>query len=1070
MERHRSNARKVSLGYAFCVALLVSLALPARIMGQIVGGTLVGTVTDPSGAVIPGVKVAIKNVATGVVTTVTTNSAGLYSAPNLLPGNYQATFTGSGFKTEVRAGITLTVGVQQVLNVTMAVGSVSQIVQVTGAAPTVQLASSTITGQVNATTVRELPLNGRTWTDLATLQPGVTSIHAFASANSPDRIGRGLGNQVSITGARPQDNNYLVNGISINDFANGTPGSVLSTNLGVDAIQEFNVFTTNYSAEYGRTSGGVISAITKSGTNAFHGDAYEFLRNSALDAANFFDNFSNSAIPPFRRNQFGVSAGGPVQKDRTFIFGDYEGVRQFLGVTQIDTVPSAAARSGILSTGNVTVSPLVAPFFAFYPLPNGQIIPPGDTGIFSFAGSENSRENYVVIRLDHTFSSKDSVDGTYTYDGAFFSTPDEFNNKSIFNNSRRQLVTLEETHIFNPSMVSTFRVGVNRVTAAAPAGASAINPLAASTSTSFATVPGDTAGQVNVPGITTFTGGLSTEVPQAWWWTSWQAYENIFLTRGVHSLKFGANVERIQDNSLSYSRPGGVWDFNSLSDFISNQPLDLSADLPGFISPRGLRQTIFGTYLQDDARLRPNLTLNVGLRYEIANVPSEVQGKLSSLPTMTAVQPHLGNPIFANPTLGNVEPRLGFAWDPFHNGKTSIRGGFGVFDVLPLPIELRGAVFAVWPFFDSGSAANLPAGSFPAAAFGLLTPNETTARLDFIEQHPPRNYVMQYNFNIQRSLTPNTTVMLAYVGSRGIHNPMQTDDSNDVLPTATPLGYLWPSPSGSGTRLNPNLGRISATFFASSSYYNSLEVEVTKRLSRSFQAQGSFTWSKVIDSASGTTDGDQMLNGISSLFWWNPNLREGLADFNVGRNLVLNGTWYVPTPHSFTGPAKWALGGWELDGIFTASDGVPFTPIIGGDPLGLNNIDPFDFPNRLVGPGCNSPVNPGSVSNYIKLQCLAFPNPSTLLGNAGRNILIGPGLAEFDFGLMKNTPIPKISETFHIQFRAELFNILNRANFNPPTDNEFVFDQFGNPIPSAGLIDATSAASREIQFALKFIW
>ena len=314
MERHLlSIAKKMFLDYALCMTLVAGLALPIRMAAQLVGGTLLGTVTDPSGALVPNVKVIIKNVATGVVTTVGTNSQGLYSAPNLLPGNYQVTFSCKGFTTELRTGIALTVGAQQVLNVSMRVGNVSQVIQVTGAAPIVQLASSTISGNVNATTVRELPLNGRSWTDLATLQPGITSIHAMVStADGPDRIGRGLGAQVSITGGRPQDDNYLVNGISINDFANGTPGSVIGTNLGVDAVQEFSILTTNYSAEYGRTSGGVVSAITRSGTNAFHGNLYEFLRNNSLDAANFFDNFSNSTIPEFRRNQFGASAGGPI--------------------------------------------------------------------------------------------------------------------------------------------------------------------------------------------------------------------------------------------------------------------------------------------------------------------------------------------------------------------------------------------------------------------------------------------------------------------------------------------------------------------------------------------------------------------------------------------------------------------------------------------------------------------------------------------------------------------------------------------------------------------------------------
>src|SRR2546427_85526 len=331
------------------LAVTLGFLFPAASWGQVAGGTVSGTVVDSSGRVIPSARISIKNVATGVSRTVTTNTDGFYSAPNLLPGSYELTFTGPGFKTEVRSGIALTVGATEVLDLTMKVGTVVETIVVQSEVPAVQLATSDISAVVNATTVRELPLNGRSWTDLAQLQPGVNAIQTQPTfAAGTDRGNRGFGQQLTISGARPQQNNYRLDGVSLNDYTNGAPGSMLGGNLGVDAIQEFSVLTTNYSAANGRTSGGVISAVTKSGANAFHGNAYEFLRNSALDADNFFDNANGIKKPPFRRNQFGASAGGPIRKDKTFVFGDYEGLRQALGVTQVNNVPSQAARNGIL--------------------------------------------------------------------------------------------------------------------------------------------------------------------------------------------------------------------------------------------------------------------------------------------------------------------------------------------------------------------------------------------------------------------------------------------------------------------------------------------------------------------------------------------------------------------------------------------------------------------------------------------------------------------------------------------------------------------------------------------------
>src|SRR5487761_215746 len=481
MTRSRLRINLASL--AITSMVLLTLTVPAEVSAQVVGATLSGTVTDTSGAVLPRAQISIMNVATGVVTTTATDSSGLYIAPNLLPGNYQLTASAKGFASAVRSGITLTVGQELVLNVTLKVGGVTQTITVTGAAQAVQLNSSTISGVVNTTRVLDLPLNGRSWTDLAELQPGVTVSTTEANFISSDRPNRGIGQWVIISGCLPQQNSFLLDGINIDDYANAGPGSVLGGNLGVDAVGEFSVMTTNYSTEYGRSSGGVISAITKSGTNQFHGDAYEFLRNDAFDARNFFD----INIAPFRRNQFGASAGGPIRKDRTFIFGDYEGVRQDLGLSNLDFVPSVAARNGNLcappncsTTTKISVDPQAARFLqAFFPLPNGALQCPftscvpgtGDTGIYSFAGSQVTNENFFITRLDQRFSEKNSLFGTYMFDNAPSTQSDEFKNKNVISRTRRQVVALEYTHTAGPSLVNTIRLGYNREFAGSPAGA-----------------------------------------------------------------------------------------------------------------------------------------------------------------------------------------------------------------------------------------------------------------------------------------------------------------------------------------------------------------------------------------------------------------------------------------------------------------------------------------------------------------------------------------------------------------------------------------------------------------------
>jgi len=312
--------------------------------------------------------------------------------------------------------------------------------------------------------------------------------------------------------------------------------------------------------------------------------------------------------------------------------------------------------------------------------------------------------------------------------------------------------------------------------------------------------------------------------------------------------------------------------------------------------------------------------------------------------------------------------------------------------------------------------------------------------------------------------------MVAYVGSHGVHQVFRADDVNMVLPTKSPGGYVWPTPAGSGQLLNPTVGQISALEWTDSTLYNALEGQLTKRMSHGLQAQVSYTWGKSIDEgSSGGTAGDPFTNSISSLFFFDSRLRRALSDYNVAHKIILNFIWDLPKAKVQSSLLSWAANGWELGGVYERSTGTPFTPLLGGDPLGLNSNDPFAYPDRLTGPGCGSAVNPGN-PNYIKLQCFAFPNPATRLGTAARNSLIGPGLSNLDFSLYKNSPVPRISETFNIQFRTEAFNVLNHTNFASPINNSTLFDQSGAPVAGAGLIDATSTTSRQLQFSIKLIW
>jgi hypothetical protein len=1148
----------MSVKFNAVVALvLFSMLFSVPTHAQVAGATLSGTATDPSGSGVPNATVTIKNTATGIVREVTTDSVGFYSVPNLTPGVYEVTFSAAGFSTQVQKDITLTVGAQQSLNSVLKVGQVSQRIEVTGEAAQVELTSSALSSEVNETTVRELPLNGRDWSSLAVLEPGVLGIRSqLGTTGTVNRGNRGFGNQLATDGHRPSENTYRINGINVNDYSNGSPGSVEGKQLGVDAIQEFSVVTTNYSAEYGRTSGAVVNAVFKQGSNSFHGTAYWFLRDEGLDAKNFFDTSKN--IAPFHRNQFGGSAGGPIIKNKTFFFADYEGVRQSRSLTARSTVPSLNARNGILcSTGaascggaQILVSSLpasindtpanggngtnangidnvTAKYLPLYPQPN-PALGSDPTGNFGFAVTnplQTYTENYVTTRVDHKFSEKDSLDGFYFYDKSPQVTPDNFLLSTSQTVSRRQMFGLEETHIFSTTLVNTFRAGYNRSVGLVGLPVSALQPIAKDTSLGVGS--GKFTPVISIGGgISTMQGGLNSQAQYDHILNSFQYNDDAFLTRGLHSIKFGGFVERLQGHETTIQRPNGSFVFGSLQNFLTNIPISLnSIGNTAIEKPYGARTTFIGGYVQDDWKFRTNLTLNLGLRYEMATLPTEVHNNYSVIQNIFGgPRVSVNHPWQSNATLRNFAPRVGFAWDPFHDGKTSVRGGFGIFDVLPgtwvgLNQEVGSFPFALTL---SGSA---PPYSFAAPAANLIGANQTNPTAATIshaqawapDQNPKRNYAMNWNFNVQRQITPSLTATVGYVGMHTVHSPFTTDDSNMALPF--PGSNLWPcGPNGTvgvtcasgflpggttaaplpNTILDPNVGALRPTFWMVSSYYEGVQAQITKRMSHGLQASGSYTYGKCMDATSSGLIGDPFQNSFTTTMFFLRQSRRGRCDFNISNNFVANLIYNIPGPKS--GIMSAIAGGWQTGAILTASTGIPTTPFIAGDQLGLaangrGAADAAIYPDYV--PGCD-PVNSNWKStggSYINLSCYTppvapaaiatdptkctpYPNTTTantcqqLFGNAVRNSITGPSSFNLDFSIFKNYAVHRISESFNVQFRAEFFNVLNHPNFLLPNFNEGnneVLSPGGAPTPAK--IDSTGTYDpRQIQFGLKVIW
>jgi outer membrane receptor protein involved in Fe transport len=1081
-------------------------AFSTPVYSQSGSATLQGTVTDPTGAVIPNARIHITAMLTGVSRDVVSNNSGIYSAPDLSPGRYEVSTTAEGFTERVQTDVVLTVGAMRDLDIPMQLSAAQTTITVNTSSNQVNTVDTSMQGVVDGKQTRDLPLNGRDWTTLATLDTGVSQILTQypGAATATTRLSRGLGAQLTIGGNRPQQNSYRLDGVNINDYANGGPGSVSGATLGVDAVQEFSVITSDAPAEYGRMSGGVVNSITRQGSNQFHGSAYDFLRNSVFDDRGYFD--PPSGEPSFRRNQFGGTIGGPIIQNKTFFFFNYEGFRQAQGVTMQSTVFSPNARSGVVtctqaasgtqnkscltsigggvappgSSGlqQLKIDPSVPPFLALYPLPNAGVT--GNTGLYSFVTTQTTNEDLSTIHLDHNFSQNDSLHGTLLYDTASLDSADQTNTLYDEAISRRTTAALEEVHIFTTRLTNSFRVGYNRSVAIAPNQKAVINPAADDPALSY--YPGRSTGQLIVSSLTTVQGGSGSVGTNAFHYNSYQLYDDATYVLGKHSLTFGGAIEYLQNNTLGGVLPNGEWSFGSINNFLTNIPTFFEGGLPDTpVIPHDLRQTIYAAYAQDSWKLRNNLTVNLGLRYEMVTNTTETENRLGALPTTTSPAAVPVHSFFSNnPTGKNFEPRVGIAWDPYHNGKTVVTLASGIYDILPLNYTFQLQVISSAPSYEEGRVTYSGlggAGLFPKNPFTTVTPK---LRVIYTPQNPPRSYVIQSNLNVQQQLTPNTIFQVGYIGSHGVHQIFSTNDINNVpyLGQDPSGNYYWPDltkvsgAARAALQLNPAVGTESDTFYGGSSVYNSFQTSLSYSSPKGVTGKIAYTWSHAIDDSSSQVSGASFSNSVSGLPAFDLRLDRANADFDI-RN-VFSANAVAPLPNIKRGGAYTSiLRDWTFNNIFTIRSGIPFTPVIGGDPLGLLGSQPFAFPDRTV--YTRSCTN-GHNINYIDTSCFAFPATYAYapgfagprLGTGRRNTLDGPGFFFWTTGLMKDQPI---TERFRAQFQVQAFNVTNHTNFaNPAAAQTQIYSVSGALSGTAGVLTAAATPGRQLQFALKLIF
>ena len=1083
------------------LVLVLLLLMTATFVQAQEASSVIGTVADASGAAISGAHITVQNLGTGARRTTVSGREGQYEVLSLSAGRYRILARKHGFAREVRTGIHLAVGQSATANLILHIGSVRQQVTVHADASRISLTTSDISGLVGQRQVRNLPLNGRSYDELMTLDPGIVN-YTSQKTGGIGVSNSTVGNNFAVSGNRPQQNLYLLNGIEFTGAAevNMQPGGVSEELLGVDAVREFNVLRDNYGAEYGKRPGAQVLIVTQSGTNHFHGSVYEFLRNNVLDAPNYFD---RGSAPPFQRNQFGAALGGPLQRNRTFLFGNYEGFRQHLHQTGVDLVPDANARLGLLPcrlvspTPNpcpasglvrVGIAPGVAPLLHLWPMPS-----PGAPDFGGISEAFNSplqiiQDDFGTARLDRIFSARDTFSGVYTIDASSDLTPTSTNLYSTdLENLTEHVASLEETHIFSPSLLNVVRIGFSRAyyyyTGEPTPG------------TPAASVPGFVAdhavGQVVVGGSAAANPAAQISLAGSNVGTNLHIARNLFtykdrltLTRGRQNISAGVWVEPLQSNEDLALLQAGQATFAGLQQFLEGTIANLGYDPAP--TEMNWRMLMGAWYAQDVVRVTPRLTLSLGFRDGFTNGWNEAHNRAANFVFQNGViqtQPRIGHSIFTvNHAKFLPQPRIGLAWQPVAH--TVIHAGFGMYYDMQDALGYRMDQNA--PFNPTYHVLHLPVASLPVSA-GTLPASAKIAPAG-VQPNMKTPTLVSWSLRVDRQLTPNTYFSVGYIGSHGYHEMLSLDDNEPtpaVCPSAScPAAYpaSFPTPlAGSavpdganyipaGTPLaNPNLGAAWAWFSLGSSSYNALQLDFHHRLTHGLLLRGVYTWSKALDdgdslnaTASGNAPG-LISNPFDIRADWGP------ATYDV-RNVATADTLYqLPLGHGqrylahLRGFANALASGWTATSIVTLQSGFPFTPELSYNPS--NNGDATNPVRPFVNPVFHGRVITGRPSQWFHPAAFLAPPPgSGFYGNLGRDSLSGPSLATWDFSTLKDTAL---RGRLHLQFRVEIFNLLNRANFNTP--NLVVFTPSGLS-PTAGVITSTSTTARQVQFGAKLLW
>jgi hypothetical protein len=1078
------------------VFLIAFLLVASVSNAQIVGGTISGTILDTAGAVLPDAQITILNQETGGIRHLISDAAGAYSAPSIPIGAYTISVTHEGFAPQTRTGISLTVGQAVRVDLTVHLGNVSEQVTVTDTPASVNLSTQQISGLVDERQVKDLPLNGRSYDQLITLNPATVNYTAQRSG-SVGTSNSSVGSMFAVSGRRPQDNLYLLNGIEYTgaSLINVTPGGTSGQLLGVDAVREFNVVSETYSASYGKRQGAQISIVTASGTNTVHGSAYEFLRNSFFDARNYFD---QARIPEFQRNNYGASLGGPIRTNRFFLFGNYEGYRQNLGITDVTLVPDSQARQGLLPDPNNPSGPRknygvangVAPLLNLWPAQNGPELldakgnPTGIAEAFSNP-TQHIREDFGTARFDANLTSRDLLFAVYTADDSTANTPTQ-NPLSLINESlREQVISIQEQHVFSTHLLNTARIGYSRASffflgsipssiqdntpgflVGKPTGAIVIAGSTASNGSSQITGAGANVGSNNATARNLYT-----------------LDDHVFYSRSHHQIEAGVWLQSVQSNDDLAQNQFGQASFASLTTFLQGTVKTFTV-VPN-PTPLNWRSFMGAAYLEDTWHLSSRLELRGGIRFESTNGWNEAHGRASQYNfTNGAINttPITGTSALSiNRAKFLPEPRVGIAWNVFGNGKTSLRSSVGLHHSLLDNLDYR--LDQAAPYNTTFSYANVPVASPVSGAPGFISPSN-------IQTDISTPAVVSYTLSIEQQLDQATSLTVGYVGSHGYHQIL-SEDQNEPASVVCSIASSCPAGAATGTiyyptivKANPLVANTTSWTSGGSSNYNALEFDLRRSLSHGLQLRANYTYAKNLDNGSAWNTSVSANTPAFVSYPANPSLDYGPAATDIRHLAAFNATYQLPVGRghyllpSASPLIDHVVSGWSLSTIATLQTGFPFSPQLGYNPTGSgdtrNPIRPNVNPN-FIGGLYTRGSTATRVAQFFSPAAFTAPIFGTI-GNLGRDTLIGPGYADWDLSLLKST---SLTERTRLQFRAEFFNVLNHTNLQTP--NEVVYTNGptqGNAAsqttaavqsPTAGVITAAST-SRQIQLAVKVIF